>query len=64
MDIKRMIKESGMTQQFVADALGITRASLSYKLEGTHPFTVAELKKLFKVLNFTDIQILCYMKEA
>lgn len=61
--IAQAIKESGITQQAIADKLNITRLSLYNKLKGDYPFTLKEVKILIKLLNLNDIQILAIMKE-
>ena len=61
--ILEAIKESGITQQTIADKLDITRLSLYNKLKGEYPFTLKEVKILIKLLNLNDIQILAIMKE-
>ena len=61
--ILEAIKESGITQQAIADKLDITRLSLYNKLKGEYPFTLKEVKILIKLLNLNDIQILAIMKE-
>ena len=61
--LKQAIKESGMTQQFIADKLDISRISLYNKLNGEYPFTFKEIKTLVKLLNLNDFQILAIMKE-
>lgn len=61
--ILEAIKESGITQQAIADKLDITRLSLYNKLKGDYPFTLKEVKILIKLLNLNDIQILAIMKE-
>lgn len=61
--LKQAIKESGMTQQFIADKLDISRISLYNKLNDEYPFTFKEIKILVKLLNLNDFQILAIMKE-
>jgi DNA-binding XRE family transcriptional regulator len=61
--LKKAIKESGMTQQFIADKLDISRISLYNKMNGDYPFTFKEIKTLIKLLNLNDIQILAIIKE-
>jgi transcriptional regulator with XRE-family HTH domain len=61
--LKKAIKESGMTQQFIADKLDISRISLYNKLNDEYPFTFKEIKILVKLLNLNDFQILAIMKE-
>lgn len=61
--IGKLIKESGMTQQAIADKLNISRLSLYNKLKGDYPFTFAEIKTLIIILNLNDFQILALMKE-
>lgn len=61
--LKKAIKESGMTQQFIADKLDISRISLYNKMNGDYPFTFKEIKLLIKLLNLNDIQILAIIKE-
>lgn len=61
--LKKAIKESGMTQQFIADKLDISRISLYNKMNGDYPFTFKEIKSLIKLLNLNDIQILAIIKE-
>lgn len=43
----------GLKAYELADAIGITRQSLSYKLNGKRMFTVKEIDSISKVLDLT-----------
>lgn len=56
--LKAAIVEQGMTQEKLADALGIARATFNNKLNGKTFFTEDELMKMKSALNLTNEQFL------
>ncbi len=52
-DLKAEITRNGLTQDKLAVELGISRSSLSRKMNGTTTFSHPEMMKLQKTLNLT-----------
>lgn len=52
--LKGRLAEAGMTQSELADSLGMSRATLSMKMNGKREFTLAELRIIVKLLNIED----------
>ncbi len=52
--LKKRIEESGLKQIFIAEQLGIDRASLYNKLNGKSEFTMKEIVNLSRVLHIDD----------
>lgn len=49
-----LIRERGVRQGTLADALGIKQSSLSLKIHNKRPFYVTEAIKLGEILNISD----------
>lgn len=49
LKLKALRVEHGLTQDDIAEKLGVTTATYSRKENGLYDFTVAEVKKLFKI---------------
>ena len=58
MDIKDTRKRLGLSQEYIAQRLGVTQASYSYKEAGIRKFNLDEIKILKKVLNVTYEELL------
>lgn len=59
-ELRRIIKESGLKLEYIAEQLGITRFSLSKKIENVTEFKTSEVQKMCEVLQISDSS----MKEA
>lgn len=55
--LQNKITQSGLKLSFIAEQLGITRFSLSKKLEGITEFKTSEIKKICLVLHITSEEI-------
>ena len=58
LDIKDIRKRLGFSQEYMAQRLGITQASYSFKESGTRKFSIKELKILKRILNVTYEELL------
>ena len=58
MDIKKIRKEKGLSQDDIAIALGVSQASYSYKESGKRRFNIEELKALKKILEVSYEELL------
>lgn len=56
--LKAAIVEQGLTQEKLADALGITRATFNNKINGKTYFTEDELTKMKSELNLSNDRFL------
>ena len=56
--IKGKIAEIGFTRESLAEAVGMTRATLRNKLSGESDFTVSEAAAMRKALNLNDEEFL------
>lgn len=56
--LKKRIAESGLKQNYIAQQMGINRASLHNKLNGKSEFTMKEIVGLSRVLHMDDKEIL------
>jgi transcriptional regulator with XRE-family HTH domain len=54
------IKECGLTQERLADAIGKNKGTLSTKLNGRYPFTAKEIDDICRVLNIPNSEIGSY----
>lgn len=54
--LRDAIKRSGLKLEFIAEKLGITRFSLSKKIENVTEFKTSEVQKMCDVLQITDPQ--------
>lgn len=52
--LKGRMAEVGITQNALAKSLGMSRSSLSLKMNGKREFTLAELRIIVEVLNIDD----------
>lgn len=53
-EIKKVIRMRGFTLETLAKEIGMSRTTLSYKINNLVEFTVNEIKKIQKVLNLSD----------
>ena len=58
IDIREIRKKLGLSQEYIAQKLGITQASYSCKEAGKRKFSIEELKILKRVLNVTYEELL------
>lgn len=58
--IARAIKKSGYKKGSIADALGISPQTLRLRLDNPLDFRVGEIKKLSKVLNLTNDEVISH----
>ena len=54
--LKERIARSGMKNTFIADSIGMSRASWYNKREGRTEFTADEIKKLCDILHITSLR--------
>ncbi|HHX02695.1 MAG TPA: DUF739 family protein [Tissierellia bacterium] len=52
-ELKGKIRAKGFTQKSFSLALGISPASLSRKLAGTHEFTIGEIEQMKELLGLS-----------
>ena len=52
--LRGKMAEVGITQSALANSMGLSRASLSLKMNGKREFTLTELKIIVKLLNIDD----------
>lgn len=52
--LRALILECGLTQEQVAAHLGITPASLNYKINNKREFKASEIKSLVELLNIPN----------
>lgn len=52
--LKAKLSENGLTQSMVADKLGISMQSFSYKLNNKVEFKASEIKTLCRILDIQD----------
>lgn len=52
-EFKIALLRSGMTAYELADSVGMSRQSLSYKINNVREFTATEIAKIADVLNLT-----------
>ena len=58
IDIREIRKKLGLSQEYMAQRLGITQASYSFKESGIRKFSIKELKILKRILNVTYEELL------
>ena len=58
IDIREIRKRLGLSQEYIAQRLGITQASYSFKESGIRNFSIKELKILKRILNVTYEELL------
>lgn len=49
--LRQRIKDSGLKLQYIADYIGISRVSLTMKIENVSEFRQTEIKKLCEILR-------------
>ena len=54
--LREVIKNSGLKLEFIAEKLGITRFSLTKKIENVTEFKTSEVQKMCDVLGITDTE--------
>ena len=54
------IRESGLTQEQLADAIGKNKSTLSAKLNGKYDFTQEEMDAICRVLDISNSEIGAY----
>lgn len=54
--LREAIDRSGLKLQFIADEIGITRQSLSSKIDGIYDFRLGEVAKLAKLIGLTTAE--------
>ena len=59
-----MIRDAGLTQGMVAEALGVTQATVSRKVGGRSAWAVPELAQLAMLLNVTPADVLAAVSDA
>lgn len=55
-ELKISLIRNRMTASDLADALNISRASLSYKMNNKRMFTVTEIAKISEILNLSLVE--------
>lgn len=55
-ELKKLIRMSGYTLNDVSKQIGISKTTLSYKINNKVEFSVSEIKKIQTILNLTDTQ--------
>lgn len=56
--LKAALALEGMNQADLAEALGITRVTMSYKATGRREFTVSEIQQIRETLHLSDEQMI------
>lgn len=51
------IKECGLTQETLANAIGKNKSTISAKLNGRYPFTAKDIDDICRVLNISNDEI-------
>lgn len=54
--LKDKVVKSGLRSDFIAERLGISRATWYNKLNGKSPFTAEEIKRLCDTLHITSLR--------
>ena len=52
--LKAKMVSNGLTQRSLAESLGMSKNTLSYKLRGRRPFDVDEVARICELLHITD----------
>lgn len=55
--LRKLIKLNFDTMEKFADAIGLSRQSLSYKLNNKRDFKASDIKKIKEALSLTDAQV-------
>ena len=58
IDIREIRKKLGLSQEYIAQKLGVTQASYSCKEAGKRKFSIEELKILKRILNVSYDELL------
>ncbi|MEA4831601.1 MAG: helix-turn-helix transcriptional regulator [Oscillospiraceae bacterium] len=64
LKLKAAIAESGMNQEQIAEALGVSVVTFSYKLNNKHEFRASEIMKLCKILHITEVNTIFFAQEV
>lgn len=51
------LKRKGVKKSFVAEQMGITRATFTNKLKGVSPFSLDDVKAIAKALELTNKEV-------
>ena len=54
--LSKKVEDSGLKSAYIAERLGISRASWYNKLKGKNQFTAGEIKELCDVLHITSLR--------
>lgn len=54
--LRQKLKDSGYRLQFIADKVGISRQTLSMKVNNDSEFTTGEVEKLCDLLDICDLE--------
>lgn len=57
LKLKSVIIERGLTQEQVADAIGVSLQTFNGKINNKVEFKVSEVKKIQEILNLTDEEV-------
>jgi DNA-binding Xre family transcriptional regulator len=52
----KILKEKNMKQKELAAAIGISRQSMSYKINNNREFVPSEIEKICSILGITDLE--------
>ena len=55
--LKSMLLRKGLTVETASEKLGISRASMSYKVNNKREFMASEIKQLSDLLELTDSEV-------
>ena len=55
-ELKKLIRKNGYTLEELSCKIGLSKTSLSYKINNKIDFKTKEIKKIQNVLNLTDTQ--------
>lgn len=55
-ELKRLIRRKGFTLEELSQKIGLSKTSLSYKINNKIDFKTKEIKKIQNILNLTDEQ--------
>ena len=60
LKLKAAIMESGFNQEQLAEMLGMTVATMNYKVNNKSEFKASEIKKLCEILKITDVNTIFF----
>lgn len=58
LKLKAAIAESGLSQELIAELLGISSQVLEAKVNGVREFTASEIRRLYDILNLTNQSVM------